>query len=123
MIILENYRDENKLSCKYYLDNKKFHDKNIAIFLTVITILLLSCPDLTFTVSIKFSLPPSCTVKNFRVYPNGDASIYRYRSTGRSITIILSRCQIRARMRNNKHKTFSIRKFIVIFFFRKLFTI
>ena len=40
MIILENYRDKKKkkkkLSRKYYLD-KKFHDKNISIFLNVRT--------------------------------------------------------------------------------------
>ena len=68
-----------------YLHNKEFPDKNIAIFLPVITIFtLVPRTDIHGIDSL------SCTVKNFRVYLNGDVSnlSYRYRSTGGTITII-----------------------------------
>ena len=72
--------------------------------------ILRSCPQVTFTVSIiRYgfgSSLPACTVKHFRVHPNDDFSIYRYREAGRAIATGLPRCQFRAQMRNNQHKIF-----------------
>ena len=105
MIILENYRDTTNFPGNSIEDSEMFHDKNIAIFLTLITFFLRSYPQVTFTISIiRYgfgSSLPSCTAKNFRVHPNGNFSIYRYLESASTITMILPRCQFRARMRNN----------------------
>ena len=98
-----------------------FHDKDIVIFLNCYHIFLRSCPQVTFTIFIiryGFGLAlPSCTSKNFRVHPNGDFSIYRYREAGNTIAMILPRCQFRARMRTKDNKLYRDN------FFGKRFTI
>ena len=94
-----------------------FHDKNIAISLTVITFFYAQKTFTIFIIGYGFGSPlPSSTAKNFRVHPNGNFSIYRYREADSSIAMILPRCQFRARMRNNQHKIFQITNLIVIYF-------
>ena len=82
MIIFENYRDKTN-----------FHGNSIEILYHGV-FFLRSCPQVTFTMSINkygFGLSlPSCTTENFRVHPNGDFFIYRYREAGITIAIIFT---------------------------------
>ena len=75
-------------------------------FLLFSQLFLRSCPQVTFTASmIRYgfgSSLPACTVKHFRVHPNGDFSIYRYREAGRDFAMSLPQCHFGAQMRNNQ---------------------
>ena len=95
-----------------------FHGKNIAISLFSHFFTLVPT-EVTFTISIiryGFGLSlPSSTAKHFRVNPDCDFSIYKYREAGSTIAMILPRCHFPARMKNNQHKIFQITNFIVIY--------
>ena len=110
MIILENYSEKTNFPGNNIEIAKCFTIKISRYLLTVITFFLRWCPQVTFTMSIiRYGFGssfPSSTAKNFRVHPNGDFSIYRYREVGSTIAMILPRCQFRARMRNNQHEIF-----------------
>ena len=81
-IVLQNYHDGYLVPRGRNMPPyKMFHDKHFFF--------LPSCPQVTFTISIiRYgfgSSLPSCTAKSFRVYPNDDFSIYRYREAGSTL--------------------------------------
>ena len=125
MIILENYRDKTNFPGNS-IEIAKYFTIKISGYLCY-HIFLRSCLQVTFTIFIiRYgfgSSLPSSTAKNFRVQPNGNFSIYRYREAGSTIAMILPRCQFRARIRNDPHKIFQITNFIVIFFLENFFNI
>ena len=77
------YRDKTQFPGNSTEIAKSFMIKISQYFSLSSQLFLRSCPQVTFTVSIiRYAFGsslPACTVEHFRVHPNGDFSIYRYR--------------------------------------------